>query len=83
MDFAYILKVLNLSKIISNFFISWLGKVGVVAKIGDKRIEVQCKHYNSKVGNDGVNDFNLDKFMDEKTQTAFTKLIRLINCRPL
>ena len=28
--------------------------VDVVAEIGDKRIAVQCKHYNSKVGNDAI-----------------------------
>ena len=28
--------------------------VDVLAEIGDKRIAVQCKHYNSKVGNDAI-----------------------------
>lgn len=39
--------------------------VDVVAEIGDKRIAVQCKHYNSKVGNDAIQQvYSAKNFFD-------------------
>lgn len=39
--------------------------VDVVAEIGDKRIAVQCKHYNSKVSNDAIQQvYSAKNFFD-------------------